>query len=154
MNPEKEESLVAGNPEPQRRYRVIADYQAEFPDPISVSAGETFQVSEKVEFWNDNPDWVWIWCTDQRGKQGWVPKNVISFNSDGRTGTSLSAYSAREHTVAVGEELVAHQEESGWLWCTNGQGASGWVPLEYVMAVGLDRPRRQSRARFTAATAD
>jgi len=135
MNPEKEESLVAGNPEPQRRYRVIADYQAEFPDPISVSAGETFQVSEKVSLWNDNPDWIWTWCTNQRGKSGWVPKNVISHNSDSRTAIARSTYSARELTVAVGEELVAHQEESGWLWCTNQQGEWGWVPLEHVTSL-------------------
>lgn len=47
MGPENEESVLAGNPEPQRRYRVMADYQAAYPDPFSVSVGETFQVSEK-----------------------------------------------------------------------------------------------------------
>lgn len=132
MSPENEDNLDRGNPEQQRRYCVLADYQAEYPDPISVSAGEIFQVSEKVSFWNSNPDWVWVWCTDQRGKQGWVPKTVITLNSDGRTGTVCYPYTARELTIAAGEELVAHQEESGWLWCTNQQGKSGWVPLEHI----------------------
>ena len=137
MNSENEESMDTGNFEQQRRYRVLADYQAEYPDPIGVSAGETFQVSEKVYLWNSNPDWVWIWCTDQRGKQGWVPQTVISFNSDGRTGIARATYTARELSVGVGEELVAHQEESGWLWCTNQQGKSGWVPLEHLTLLAV-----------------
>jgi len=36
------------------------------------------------------------------------------------------------HRVAVGDELVAHQEKSGWVWCTNHQGKSGWVPLDHI----------------------
>ena len=135
MIPENEASADAGNPEPRRRYCVMADYQAAYPDPICVSIGETFQVSEKANVWNSNPDWIWIWCTDQRGKQGWVPKKVITFNSDGTTGTARSTYTARELTVAVGEELVAHQDESGWLWCTNQQGKSGWVPLDHLTSL-------------------
>ena len=132
MSPENEERVDAGSPKPGRRYRVLADYQAAYPDPFCVSVGETFQVSEKADVWNSTPDWTWIWCTDQRGKQGWVPKNMITFNSDGRTGTVRSSYTARELTVAVGEELDAHQEESGWLWCTNQQGKRGWVPLDHL----------------------
>ena len=131
MTPEIEENRDTGILAP-RRFRALADYQAQYPDPISVSAGETFQVSEKADAWNGNPDWLWIWCTDPRGKQGWVPKTIITFNPDGKTGVARASYSATELTVAAGEELIAHQEESGWLWCTNQQGNSGWVPLEYV----------------------
>jgi uncharacterized protein YgiM (DUF1202 family) len=132
MGTENEESVDAGNPEQRQRYRVMADYQASYPDPFCVTAGETFQVSEKVDAWNSNPDWIWVWCTDKRGKQGWVPKHVITFNSDGITGTTRSTYTATELTVAVEDELVAHQEESGWVWCTNHQGKSGWVPLDHI----------------------
>jgi hypothetical protein len=115
------------------RYHVIADYQASNPDPFSVAAGETFQISEKVYYWNGNPTWVWIWCTDQRGKNGWVPKNIIIFDPNGTTGIARSTYTATELTVVIGDELVAHQEESGWVWCTNQQGKSGWVPLEHLV---------------------
>jgi hypothetical protein len=129
VNTEHEENMDAGNPEQRRRYRVKADYQASNPDPFGVTVGETFQVSEKTDVWNSTPDWIWIWCTDQRGKQGWVPQNMITFSSDSRTGTARSSYRATELTVAVGDELVAYQEESGWVWCSNQQGNSGWVPL-------------------------
>lgn len=135
MSPENEESVDAGNPEQRQRYRVIADYQAAYADPFCVRVGETFEVSEKVDVWNSNPDWIWIWCTDRRGKQGWVPRNVITFDTDGITGTARSTYTARELTVSAGDELVAHQEEGGWLWCMNQQGESGWVPLDHVTSL-------------------
>src|SRR5216683_1399602 len=74
------------NPGPAQQPRicqVIADYQAFYPDPISVNAGESFDISEKVDYWDGNPNWTWIWCTDQRGKSGWVPKEWIDFSANG-----------------------------------------------------------------------
>lgn len=115
-----------------RMYQVIADYQALYPDPLSVMAGEPLHISERVEYWNENPDWMWIWCTDQRGKSGWVPKDAIDFHASGTTGTARYDYMAVELTVSVGEELVGEREESGWLWCTNQQGKSGWVPADHL----------------------
>ena len=29
----------------------------------------------------------------------------------------------------MGEELVMSKEKSGWAWCTNGNGESGWLTL-------------------------
>ena len=49
-----------------------------------------------------------------------------------RTGTTQAAYSARELTVTAGQELGIEQEESGWFWCRDQQGRSGWVPLSHV----------------------
>lgn len=113
-------------------YRVTRAYESSNPDPITLYVGEIFQVSERIDYWNDNPDWAWIWCTDQQGCSGWVAKSVITLSADGTTGTVQCAYIARELTVAVGDELVATQEESGWLWCTDQQGQSGWVPCANV----------------------
>jgi hypothetical protein len=131
----REENKARATPETfeQRcRARVIADYQAENPDPITVAAGETFQISKNVFYWKDNPDWMWIWCTDQRGKSGWVPRTAIEFRSDDTTGNACYTYCATELTVVIGEELLVTQEESGWFWCINRQGKSGWVPLDHV----------------------
>ena len=79
MNQEHKNQADGGNANPSRKCMVVADYSAQFPDPISVNAGETFSVSDKVEPWNDNPDWLWVWCIDQRGKSGWVPLDNIKF---------------------------------------------------------------------------
>ncbi len=119
-------------PEHPLKYRVIVEYQASNPDPISIDAGEILYVSEKVDAWNNNPDWIYIWCTDQRGKKGWVPQNAINFNTDHTKGTARYSYAATELTVNVGDELTASRVESGWLWCMDRQGACGWVPLAHV----------------------
>lgn len=119
---------------PERTRRVIKDYQAEFPNPIAVEAGETITVSESTSTWENNPAWVWLWCADQRGKSGWVPKNIIQMDEDGRAGTTRAAYDARELTVTAGQEITIEQEESGWFWCRDQQGKQGWVPISHMMA--------------------
>ncbi len=124
--------------EHERTCLVVKDYQADFLDPIAVKAGETFAVSEKTSIWEDNPHWIWLWCTDQRGKSGWVPRNIIQLDVDDqngqndRTGTTHSAYDAIELTVTAGQELTIEHEESGWFWCRDRQGKRGWVPISHV----------------------
>jgi uncharacterized protein YgiM (DUF1202 family) len=121
--------------DPERKCRVTKEYQAEFPDPIVVEAGEAFAVSERISTWENNPAWIWVWCTDQREKSGWVPKNIIQIDADDQTGTTHDAYNAIELTVTAGQELTIEQEESGWFWCRNQQGEGGWVPSSHVMAL-------------------
>ena len=111
--------------------RVIVAHDATYTDPISVEASERLLVSDQFDVWDDNPNWIWFWCTNRQEKSGWVPSSLIEIEADGK-GRALSAYDAIELTVAAGDELVVSQEESGWLWCTNQQGKSGWVPLEKV----------------------
>lgn len=122
-------------PNSERNYRVVKDYQAEFPDPIAVDAGEAFRVSARTSAWENNPVWMWVWCTDQRGKSGWVPKNIIQMEADGQTGTTHAAYDASELTVTAGQELTVEQEESGWFWCRDEQGRHGWVPISHMSAI-------------------
>lgn len=107
--------------------RVIAPYTASYPDPIVVRAGEALAVGDRVSHWDDNAEWVWVWCSDPRGRSGWVPHDVIAWEGDHATATR--DYAATELTVAVGEELTATAMESGWLWCANQLGLSGWVPV-------------------------
>lgn len=132
MSNENEARTHAKTTGQSRMCHVIKDYQAQYLDPISVQGGETLIVSEKVDYWNGNPEWVWVWCTDQRGKSGWVPRGAIDFDANGTSGTARYDYTARELTVAVGDELVVGREESGWVWCTDQQEKSGWVPADHV----------------------
>lgn len=119
--------------DPERICRVAKDYQAEFADPIAVEAGEVFTVSERTTAWENNPSWIWVWCTDQREKSGWVPKKIIQMDTNSQMGTTYAAYNARELTVTTGQELIIKQEESGWFWCCNQQGKCGWVPISHMM---------------------
>jgi hypothetical protein len=113
-----------------RLCRVTADYRAQYSDPISVRAGEALEVSGREDRWDDKPDWVWLWCTDPRGKSGWMPQGYVELI--GGQGRARRDYAATELSVSAGETVNAEQEESGWLWCTNQQGGSGWVPADHV----------------------
>ena len=105
--------------------RVISDYQSAYPEPLVVSAGGELTISEKESSWSG-----WVWCTNRDGKSGWVPEIYVERRGD--TGVALYDYEATELTVKVGEELTVSKDESGWMWCTNQEGQSGWVPAENV----------------------
>lgn len=91
---------------PYRRCYVTKDYQSSNPDPMMIQAGEPFHVSEKTDCWDNNSDWLWVWCTDQRGKSAWVPKTIIHMDRDGKIGATNYPYDATELTVTVGDELT------------------------------------------------
>ena len=46
----------------------------------------------------------------------------------------LRDYDATELTVRPGEDLLAGEQVSGWTWCTNQAGGSGWVPADCLAA--------------------
>jgi uncharacterized protein YgiM (DUF1202 family) len=115
-------------PTRQRLGRVIQSYQAQYTDPISVQAREPLQVSAKTDPWNNNPAWLWVWCTDPRGKSGWVPQNLIDPNNH----TARCDYSAIELSAHIGETLTIESTNNGWHWCTNQQGQRGWIPIDHL----------------------
>lgn len=118
----------------QRLGQVTRAYQAQYPDPIAVQAGERLEVSAKIDHWNGNPAWVWVWCSDPRGKSGWVPQNLIETRS--QTAVARDDYSAVELTANVGETLSIEGAESGWLWCANQHGQRGWIPADHMQPLG------------------
>lgn len=102
------------------QYRAIAAYTRLYPDPIAVRAGEPIAVGRE-----DDEYPGWIWCTDKRGRSGWVPLTIV----DRQAGVARQDYSALELSVEPGELLTVEQEESGWALCRNAAGERGWVPL-------------------------
>jgi Variant SH3 domain len=107
--------------------RVVADYHAPYPDPISVHAGDRVSIDDtrKTELHG------WIWCTDRAGKCGWVPETYV--DRQGEFGYLRCDYDAVELTVRVGEALICHKVEAGFVWATNQSGISGWVPLANIV---------------------
>lgn len=75
------------------------------------------------------PEFVFV--TTVHG-EGWVPARRLS-TSRGRA-TVLEAYDTTELPTSVGEilDVVARDDQSGWLWCRNRTGREGWVPLNTV----------------------
>jgi uncharacterized protein YgiM (DUF1202 family) len=107
--------------------KVTKSHQQSYADPITMRAGDTVEISGKEDNWNG---WVWIWCTNQQGKSGWVPKSYVELS--GSTGRARCDYDAIELSVSVGEEVLIEKEESGWVWCINRDGKRGWVPVENI----------------------
>jgi hypothetical protein len=108
---------------PGARYRAVTAYTRSYPDPIVMRAGDPLQAAQEDQEWPG-----WVWCTAADGRSGWVP--VAYVDRQGDRATARRDYSAIELSVAPGDELVAVVEESGWIWATNAQGETGWVPLQ------------------------
>ncbi len=104
---------------------IVADYTTKFVDPLKVRAGETVTLGEKDTEWPG-----WIWGTTSSGKSGWVPESYLEV--DGERGVMKFDYDASELTVKVGDTVTVLKEESGWYWCANMKGETGWVPRENV----------------------
>jgi len=110
--------------------RAIVAHRPSYADPIRLRAGEELAAVGRE---GEHPGW--LWGTSRDGKSGWVP--VAYLERRGEKMVARRDYDAVELAVQAGDELIVTREESGWLWCTNRRGASGWVP---AAAVAL-RPR-------------
>lgn len=113
---------------PGMQVRVIASYQAPYPDPIIVLKGEEVSIDRTRE--TDIPGWVW--CTGRSGKSGWVPETYLEQHGD--QGIMCCDYNAIELTIHPGERLTVHKVESGFVWVTDQSGQTGWVPSTHVDA--------------------
>jgi hypothetical protein len=108
-----------------RLCRVVLAYHTPYPDPLIVRKGQDLVLGGEESEWPG-----WVWCSDGDGKSGWVPEKYVQLKDE--TCTMLRDYDATELSVGVGEDLIAGNEESGWIWCANRAGQSGWVPLQNV----------------------
>lgn len=104
---------------------VISDYKSPYIDPLKIRKGEILQIGNEESEWSG-----WVWCTNKKGKQRWVPRNYMDIQ--GNTGIMLQDYEATELNVSTGEELKIEKEESGWVWVSNKEGKQGWVPLDNI----------------------
>lgn len=115
------------------QYIVIATHRSEYPDPITLVAGQPLQVGEKYEGpegWDN-----WYFCTASGQPGGWVPAQVIAFDPDG-SGHATEAYCARELDVDPGDRLLGARTLNGWVWCERRESAeAGWVPISHLRAV-------------------
>lgn len=116
--------------DPKSPLRVIADYQAPFPNPIRVKAGDeiTLDRDKKTDIQG------WVWGTDRTGVGGWVPESYIEPHGD--RGMMRCDYDAIELSVHIGDILTFHKGESGFFWVSDKKGRQGWVPASHVEPVG------------------
>jgi SH3-like domain-containing protein len=98
--------------------RVVREYAAQYPDPITVRGGDRVVVGA------GDPEFPgWRWCTGADGRAGWVPEQLL-----GSAGLMLEDYSAKELSVSPGTEVDVQRTVAGWAWVTTHDGRSGWIP--------------------------
>jgi hypothetical protein len=105
--------------------RAIVAHRPVTAGPICLRAGEELAATGRE---GEYPGW--LWGTSREGRSGWVP--VAYLERWRETAIARRDYDAVELAVEPGDELIVTHQESGWLWCTNRGGGSGWVPAEAV----------------------
>jgi len=98
--------------------------------PLSLVSGDVVTVGRR------DGDWpAFVFVTTVRGS-GWVPSRHLSAET-GRA-VVVTPYNTTELATRSGEilEVIARDDESGWLWCRSTDGREGWVPSRTVEATG------------------
>ena len=113
-----------------KRYCVVAEWKAVYGDPIVLNENEELWLTGETDEWDGH---VWVWAKNQAGKEGWIPDTLVS-NVAGKQFAN-AAFSARELTCQLGEELVAVDETHGWVLCSAEDGSQGWVPARNLKAI-------------------
>ena len=96
-------------------------YAAQYGDPIAFRHGDPVEVKRA-----DTEFTEWLWCRGPDDKEGWVHRSFLS-QSSGRA-VALSDYSAKELTVAAGEQARLIRVLDGWAFVELDGSGVGWVP--------------------------
>jgi hypothetical protein len=111
------------------QYKVVKEYKDGPEQPIKVVKGEILQCVEES---NPDGDWPnWVFCKGE-GKQGWVPKQILTLLDN--QATVQQDYYAIEHCLSVGELLTAHSTLNGWIWGVkiDAPQECAWAPLNHL----------------------
>ena len=107
------------------KWIVIENHDAPPGGILRLKAGDSVRFERRPTEWEG-----WVWCTDQRGTDGWVPERWVSVK--GNTCTLLREYMSIELNVRKGDVLSVLEEESGWAWVLDSRNRNGWVPLRCI----------------------
>ncbi|MBN2431810.1 MAG: hypothetical protein JXQ27_10055 [Acidobacteria bacterium] len=111
-------------------YRVIVPYMSPYPEPLVFRQRDRVAVGDEFA---DDPDWPnWRWCERADGLTAWVPEQFLVIQ--GSEGVFTRDYNALELSVAVGDELVIHEEVNGFGMAETADGRRGWVPMKHLAA--------------------
>jgi hypothetical protein len=113
------------------KYSVIGSHRPESSDFLSACVGDELSLGKKETTYPG-----WIWCTDHRGAQAWVPKAYVSI--EGARCFMTRDYVSRELELEVGDKVELLEMESGWAWVLDGSNVNGWIPMECLGPVETD----------------
>lgn len=105
------------------KYLVIRRHHPESSEILATSSGDELNYERK-----DTTYPGWIWCTDNRGTQAWVPEAFVSFK--GNVCCMVRDYISRELELEEGDKVELLAIESGWAWVLESNDEMGWIPLD------------------------
>jgi hypothetical protein len=106
--------------------KVIHSHTPETKDFLACSAGDVVAFERRETIYPG-----WIWCTDEYGKQAWVPEAYV--NISGEKCQFVRDYNSRELVVHPGEKVRIIEVVSKWARVVNERGKKGWVPFECLL---------------------
>ncbi|RMH93382.1 peptide-binding protein [Lysobacter pythonis] len=110
-----------------RQARVIAAHRVPDHPPIRVGVGE------RVRLGGRDGDWpAFVWITRADGLGGWIPRDLLAAEPDGRHAIAQDTYDTLELAADAGETLRLYREQAGWWWAENRHGARGWFPARHL----------------------
>ncbi|EIA19137.1 SH3 domain-containing protein [Listeria fleischmannii] len=107
-------------------YVVNEEHRATEKNPLFANKNEEVLVNhESKQFPN------WYFCkVRSSGKEGYIPKKILSKTGNGDIATVLEDFSARELNVKKGDKVESNREIDGFAWCVSEDGVAGWLPTE------------------------
>ncbi|MFD1019577.1 SH3 domain-containing protein [Thalassobacillus hwangdonensis] len=108
--------------------KITDNYRTNYPNPITLTKGQSVIVGEKYEGEEDWDHWIFCYTVDE-SSGGWVQEQLIE--RSGGTGTILEDYTAKELNVDAGDRVLQLKELNGWYWVRHAANSEeGWIPKE------------------------
>lgn len=98
-----------------------SDYEEKDSDPIRLQPGDEIHAGAADRTWPG-----WVWATDAKGNDGYVPEKILKSLGDGKF-QALDAFDPTVLTIRRGDHLESLRQIDGWHWCRNESGTEGWV---------------------------
>lgn len=98
-----------------------SDYEEKDSHPIHLQPGDIIHTGRADQTWPG-----WVWATDAKGNDGYVPEAILEPASDGSF-TVKEAFDPTVLTIRRGDKLSSLRQIHGWHWCQNAAGEQGWV---------------------------
>ena len=81
-----------------KTHKVINAYSSAYPNPLKLRKCALVTIAKKDCEWDG-----WLWCSNEKGLQGWVPESYV--DRDGDAGRMLRDYDATELSVAINSSM-------------------------------------------------
>lgn len=109
-----------------------SDYEEKDSDPIRLRPGDEIQAGAADRTWPG-----WVWATDGRGNDGYVPEEILVPLGDGRF-RAKEVFDPTVLTIRRGDRLESIRQIHGWHWCrSESAGKEGWVAGYLLRPEGL-----------------